>query len=288
MTDRVAIIVLTYNGLSDTRECLQSLQKLDGARPTVYVVDNGSTDGTADVIAEEFADSVILVRNETNLLYAGGNNVGIRRALEDGHKWILLLNNDTTVAHDFLEQLAGTIQKIPEAILAPKIYYASHPDILWYAGGRANLRRARLAHRGIREKDRGQYDLPEPTDWATGCALFVPRAVFDKVGLLDESMGLYNEDVDFCLRAKESGFAIHYVPSARVWHKVSAAVGGNFSRTKLVHKWRSLRILLRRHLPSTRTRLRALLDFCLTEPPRVAAILLKSKLKKLSGRSEPL
>lgn len=288
MNDRVAIIVLTYNGLSDTRECLRSLEKLDGERATVYVVDNGSTDGTADELAREFGNDIVLICNRTNLLYAGGNNVGIRRALEDGHARILLLNNDTTVAPDSLEQLVRASREIPEAILAPKIYYASHPHILWYAGGRANLRRARLAHRGIREKDAGQYDLTEPTDWATGCALFAPRVIFDKIGLLDERMGLYNEDVDFCLRAKESGFAVYYVPSAKVWHKVSAAVGGNFSRTKLVHKWHSLRILLRRHLPTAGARSRALLDFCLTEPARVAAILLKNKLKRLSGRSEPL
>ena len=279
MSDRIVIIVLTYNGLSDTRECLQSLQKLEGAQPTIYVVDNASTDGTADAITKEFGDSIIFIRNEANLLYAGGNNVGIRRALEDGHDWILLLNNDTTVASDFLEQLARASKNFPRAIFAPKIYYFFQPDILWYAGGLANLRRARMGHRGIREKDIGQYDRVEPTDWATGCALFVPREIFEKVGFLDESMGLYNEDVDFCLRAKASGFGITYVPSARVWHKVSAAVGGNFSRNKLVHKWRSLRILLRKHLPTSGARTLALLDFCLTEPTRIAALFLKGKLK---------
>ncbi|MFH1009795.1 MAG: glycosyltransferase family 2 protein [bacterium] len=279
MRDRIAIIVLTYNGLQDTRECLRSLQKLQGAPATIYVVDNGSRDGTADAIASEFGDFVIIIRNEKNLLFAGGNNVGIRRALGDAHEFILLLNNDTTVAPDFLLHLARASEEIPNAILVPKIYFASRPDILWYAGGLGNLRRARFMHRGIREKDRGQYDKVEATDWATGCALFVPRSVFEKVGLLDEDLGLYNEDVDFCLRARASGFGIYYVPSAKVWHKISATMGGNLSRAKLVRKWRSLRVLLRKHLPNPWARTRALLDFCITEPVRVASLVIRGKLK---------
>ena len=279
MRERVAIIVLTYNGLQDTRECLKSLRKLQEAQATIYVVDNGSSDGTADMIAEEFPGEVTFIRNEANLLYAGGNNVGIRRALADEHAWILLLNNDTTVAPDFSAHLVHAGEELPRAILAPKIYYATRPDVLWFAGGEADIRRAHFAHRGIREKDTGQYDKREPTDWATGCALFVPRAAFDEIGLLDESLGLYNEDVDFCLRAKASGFGIYYVPSAKVWHKVSAAVGGNLSRAKLMRKWHSLRILLRKHLPSPWARARALLDFCVTESLRVVPLLLKGEFR---------
>lgn len=279
MNDRVAIIVLTFNGLSDTRECLHSLGKLEEPKPTIYVVDNASADGTADAITQEFGDDIVFIRNEANLLYAGGNNVGIRRALDDGQNQILLLNNDTTVAPDFLKAFLHANRQFPKAILAPKIYLAARPDFLWYAGGKANLRRARMGHRGIREKDEGQYDQPEPTDWATGCALFATREIFETVGLLNESLGLYNEDVDFCLRAKAAGFEIRYVPSAKVWHKVSAAIGGNLSRKKLTLKWRSLRILLRRHLPNPWMRAWALLDFCATEIVRVALLFVRGKLK---------
>jgi GT2 family glycosyltransferase len=279
MHESVAIIVLTYNGLQDTRECLKSLQQLREAQATVYVVDNGSNDGTADAIAAEFHDLVILIRNEKNLLYAGGNNIGIRRALADGNDWLLLLNNDTTVAPDFLTHLVRAGKELPRAILAPKIYYSARPDEFWFAGGIGNIRRAHFAHRGIREKDVGQYNNTEPIDWATGCSLFVPREIFEKVGLLDESLGLYNEDVDFCLRAKASGFDIYYVPSAKIWHKVSAAVGGNLSRAKLIRKWRSLRILLRKHLPSSWTRTRAMLVFCVAETFRVVPLLLKGELR---------
>ncbi len=271
LNESISIIVLTYNGLAYTRECLQSIAGLRGTRPAVYVVDNASVDGTAESIEREFGSSVTLLRNTSNLLYAGGNNVGILRAIEDGHTGILLLNNDTFVAIDFLEQLQHAHQEKPRAILVPKIYYASQPDVLWYAGGTANLRRAQFGHRGIREKDAGQYDNLEPTDWATGCALFAPREIFETVGLLDEALGLYNEDVDFCLRAKAANFEIYYVPSARIWHKVSAAVGGNLSWKKLSLKWRSLRVLLRKHLPDRWTRASALLDFMINEPVRAAA-----------------
>jgi GT2 family glycosyltransferase len=276
---RVGIFVLNWNGLADTRECLQSLFRLSGVPPRIYVVDNGSTDGSVRRLQEEFADRIMLIANPRNLLYAGGNNVGILRALSDGCTHLLLLNNDTTVDTATLDALMRASGEHEDAILCPKIYYADRPDELWYAGGTLSLRRARVAHRGIRQKDRGQFDRLEETDWATGCALFAPRRVFETVGLLDESFKLYCEDLDYCLRARAAGFRILYVPEAKVWHKVSASLGGNLSRKKIVRKWNSLRRLLRKHLPNPFARLLALSDFAITEAFRVVYGLMTGRLR---------
>jgi hypothetical protein len=141
------------------------------------------------------------------------------------------------------------------------------------------LRRARAAHRGIRQKDRGQFERMEETDWATGCALFAPRRIWETVGLLDESFRLYCEDLDYCLRARAAGFRILYVPEAKVWHKVSASIGGNLSREKIVRKWNSLRRLLRKHLPNPFARLLALSDFAITEAFRAVFGLITGRLR---------
>ena len=265
----VGIIVLNWNGWEDTRECLDSLFELSGSSPKIYVVDNGSRDDSVRRLREHYGSRIELIANARNLLYAGGNNVGILRALNDGCTHLLLLNNDTIADRGLLESLLIASQELPDAILCPKIYYADESQLLWYAGGTLSLRRARAAHRGIRETDRGQYDRTEETAWATGCALFAPRKIFETVGLFDESFELYSEDLDYSLRAKTAGFRVFYIPSAKVWHKVSASIGGNLSRRKIVRKWKSLRRLLRKHVPNPFSRFFALFDFMLTESVRV-------------------
>jgi GT2 family glycosyltransferase len=275
---RTGIIVLNWNGLQDTKECLVSLFELHAPSIRFYVVDNGSTDSSAAALETEFGESIMLIRNERNLLYAAGNNVALVRALKDGCTHILLLNNDTTVDPEMMKELLQVSANYGDAVLCPKIYYANEPNKIWYAGGRFSLKRARSAHRGIREFDRGQYNQIEETDWATGCALFASRRVFEVVGLLDESFELYSEDLDFCLRAKEAGFKIVFVPTAKVWHKVSASVGGNLSSEKLIRKWRSLRRLVKKHIPNPIMRVIALADFLITEPPRVLIAALRGKL----------
>lgn len=276
---KVGIIVLNWNGLSDTVECIQSLLPQISGERTLYVVDNGSTDNSVISLHKTFGDAIILLSNPRNLLYAGGNNVGIVSALQDDCTHILLLNNDTTVATNFLDELEKAAAEFGDTLLCPKIYFARDPERLWYAGGELSLKRARIWHRGIREIDRGQFDRAEATGWATGCALMGTRHVFQTVGFLDTDFPLYMEDVDYSLRAKQAGFPIYYIPTAKVWHKVSATVGGNFSRNKIKRKWKSLRILMRKHQPNSITRTFALCDFVITEFFRVGWGMLTGKLK---------
>jgi len=267
MNVRLAVIVLNWNGLADTRECLNSLLAAPNRDARIYVVDNASSDGSVEALAREFGAQITLVVNSENLLYAGGNNAGIRRALDDDCSHLLLLNNDTIADARLLDELCVAADRSGDAILCPKIYFADPPDMLWYAGGVLDVSRATFLHRGHGESDHGQFDAEEHTDWATGCALFASRRVFEATGFLDERLGLYNEDVDFCLRAARSGFPIVYVPRGKVWHKVSASVGG-FSLRKLRLKWISLMRLLRLHLPTRSARVRALAQFIVAELPK--------------------
>lgn len=242
----VYIILVTWNRKDDTLECLRSLKKISYPRYRILVVDNASADGTQEAVRSEFPD-VEYIYNQRNLRYGGGNNVGIRHALDCGAEYLLLLNNDTTVASDFLTQLVDAAEKNPIVGMAgPKIYFYDQPNRIWYAGGKISWWQGWLSHRGIREIDTGQYNREEPTDFITGCCILARKNVIENIGLLDESYFIYGEDVDWCLRARNAGFTLLYVPNANVWHKLSVSTGGHLSWFKNWNKLKSqLRLMAR-------------------------------------------
>ena len=237
----IAIIVLNWNGRDLTLDCLRTLDAVATPRVRIIVVDNASTDGSAGAVREQFP-RVTLIENVETLGFAAGNNVWIRRALDDGADFILLLNNDTVVAPDFAEHLLKAMLAAPDiGITAPKIYYAEPKNQIWFAGGEISMWRGSARHTGIRETDRGQYDRERDIDYATGCAFLVRRAVFEKIGGLDPGYRAYFEDADFCVRARRAGYRIRYIPPARVWHRISASTGGQLSRRKASRKLASAR-----------------------------------------------
>jgi hypothetical protein len=116
--------------------------------------------------------------------------------------------------------------------VGPKIFYADVPDRLWYAGGEVSFWRGVMWHRGIRETDHGQYDLPAETGYVTGCCLMIRREALMCVGMLDPGYRMYGEDADLCMRVRRAGFSIWYEPAARVWHRISVSSGGHLSWSK--------------------------------------------------------
>jgi GT2 family glycosyltransferase len=132
-------------------------------------------------------------------------------------------------------------------LVGPKILYFSKRDVIWSAGGEVSLWRGTTRHRGIRERDTGQYDESVEVGYLTGCALMAKRELIERIGFLDPSYYIYGEDADWCLRARRAHFGVVYVPAARVWHKVSLSTGGEFSATKLYEKTKSNLLLFSRH-----------------------------------------
>ena len=241
---QLVAVVLSYNGREDTLAALASLRGIDAV-----VVDNGSSDGSADAVAERFPE-VELVRAGVNLGFAAGNNVGIRRALERGADWVLLLNNDAEVEPGLVDALAAAAVARPDAgVLACKVLFADS-DRLWYAGARFHPYLGRSRHAGFGKPD-GPGELGE-TGRATGAAMAVSRAAIEAAGLLDEELFLYAEDLEWCLRIREAGFAVVYVPGARVRHRVSAAAGGAGSPTTLYYETRNMLAVVERHRPLPR------------------------------------
>ena len=231
-------VVLNWNGGADT---LAAFESLDGI-PAICV-DNGSTDGS-DGLVEERLPGVELIRTGANLGFAGGNNVGIARALERGADWVLLLNNDAVAEpglHKALEH--ATVQRPDAGLLACKVLSEDGSSVQ-YAGASFN---ARVGYSG-RVETRGLEDLRD-VGRADGAALAVSRAAAERVGLLDETLFLYVEDVEWSLRIRRAGFAVVLVPDARVRHKGSAASGGHASTTNLYYDTRNTIVVAERYGP---------------------------------------
>jgi GT2 family glycosyltransferase len=246
ITPLVYIIVLTWNGREDTLACLASLASITYANARVLLVDNASTDGTVEAVRSRYPAVELLV-NPENYRFSGGNNRGIELAMKRGARYILLLNNDTVVKEDFLDRLVEGAEDDPAIGMAsPKILYHADPGRIWYAGAWLCWWMGSYAHKGVREEDRGQYDLPGRTDLITGCCALVRREVVESVGMFDEAYFIYGEDVDWSVRASRARFAIQYVPSAVIWHKVSVSTGGHLSWFKNWNKLKSqLRVMAR-------------------------------------------
>ena len=134
-------------------------------------------------------------------------------------------------------------------IAGPKIYYYDDPERIWFGGGGFNRLTGVPFHHGLRRMEGSFDDGPGRTEWVTGCAMMVRREVFEEVGKLDPSYTIYCEDVDFCLRAAEAGWKLEYIPSARLWHKVSSSSGGGMTPFKLENRIASTIKLFSRHRP---------------------------------------
>jgi len=242
---RLVAVVLNWNGGDDTPEALESLGGLEA-----ICVDNGSTDGSADEVERRFPQ-VELIRTGANLGFAGGNNVGIRRALGRGADWVLLLNNDAVAEPGLAAALERAAAARPDAgMLACKILFADG-ETVEYAGASFS---ALLGYSGRRvgwgERDR--FHEVRDVDRADGAAVAVSRAAVERVGLLDEELFAYVEDVEWSLRIRRAGFAVVFVPDAKVRHKGSASTGGTASTANLYYDTRNTIAVVERHRPLPR------------------------------------
>lgn len=233
---KVFVVVLNWNRKDETLECLKSIGELRirNYELGIIVVDNASTDGSAEALA-----GYQLIRNKKNLGFTGGNNVGMRYALENGANFVMVLNNDTVVDKDLVINLLSAADGHKDAgIFSPKIYFAKgfefHKDryskkdlgeVIWYAGGIFDWDNVLGSNRGVDEVDIDQYNIVSDTDFATGACMLVRREVLEKVGLFDEKYFMYLEDVDLSLRIKKAGWRVLYAPDGFLWHKVARSSG---------------------------------------------------------------
>lgn len=171
---------------------------------------------------------IVLIKNPENSGFAEGNNIGIKYALKVlNPEYVLLLNNDTVVEKNFLNELVGVAESDKGiGFVGPKTYYYDYygrTDVINFAGGRLVIWKGKSAHIGVNEIDKGQYNTVTDVDYVEGSCLLARRKVLELVGLLDPVYFLYWEEADWCIRVKKAGSRLVYAPKSKIWHKISAS-----------------------------------------------------------------
>jgi GT2 family glycosyltransferase len=245
---RVAAVLVNWNGAADTLATLASLDRAAGIdRARILVVDNGSTDGSAARLQRE-RPGLELIETGKNLGFAGGNLVGIRRALEDpAVGYVLLINTDVEVDPGFLAPLVDACRDPRVGAAGPKIFYFDPRDRLWAAGGHLRIRETVTVEHGRGEPDGPRYSRAADVSYLTTCCLLIPRDALLAVGPPDPLYFINVDDADWCRRAAAAGFRLRYVPESRLWHKVAASTAGSYTPTKTFHTGRSNALYVRRH-----------------------------------------
>jgi GT2 family glycosyltransferase len=223
----VHVIILNWDGLADTLECLASLREQSYAALKIHVVDNGSREDEAATIEREFPE-VNVLRQESNLGFCGGNNTGIRHALADGADFVLLLNNDTIVPPDCISALLSGVSGLEDAgAVSPLILRYPDTETIWFAGTFWESKTAGFRAR-LSGQPRDQLTSKEPftSEYGCGCCLLAHSSVWRKVGLLDERYFAYYEEADWSSRVKQAGLQCYVVPTAILYHKVTRSTPG--------------------------------------------------------------
>jgi GT2 family glycosyltransferase len=214
----VWILVLNWNRREETLACLETLVPVAAKGAHLLLVDNGSRDGSVAAVAERYPGVTVLPlpRNEG---YAGGNNAGIRLALERGARAVLLLNNDTAVAPDFLEPLLWALNDDPRvAAVSSAILRFDRPEVLDLAYLELYFGHGIVRRHGVNAMPGEGFDERKAVDAGSGCSLLLSAEALRQVGLFDEAYFAYHEEVDWCFRARQAGYRIMYQPLSRVWH----------------------------------------------------------------------
>jgi len=247
MTPHIKILILNWNGSALTIQCLASIEKLTYYNFSTMVIDNASSDNSIVNIHENYPTVEVLALDK-NYGFGPAYNLAFKHLKSSKLDYYLIINNDTTVEPNLLEKLLEGVDKFGvEHLYCPMIHYLDYPNKMWYAGGNVNLKIGQLTHAGIRQENKGQYSEITKTGFATGCCIFTSSETIIKLNGFDEDFNMYAEDIDLCLRGKAMGIDSIFVPKAKIYHKVSASIGGEFSIAKLKRKLKSIKLLMSKH-----------------------------------------
>lgn len=240
MNPKIAIILVNYNGIEDTKECLESLQKLNYDNFETVVVDNGSKDDSVKILKEKYPE-IQLIDTGKNLGFSEGNNVALKKCLKKNFSYFFLLNNDTVVDRDLLTHLVNAAEKHPNAgILGTKILRYHDKNTIDHFGGVWNKDLVQFDPIGC-GKDINSFTECKVVDYICGCAFFIKRKVLEDIGFLLPEYFLIWEEADYCYKAKEKGYQCLSVPEAKVYHKVSSSFTGG--KPQLEYFWWRNRLL---------------------------------------------
>jgi len=245
----VLIILVNYKKYKDTIVCLDSLKEITYPNYKVLVIDNSSGNESVSVLRGKYSD-LNIVELKKNLGFAGGNNVGIKHAIEKNFPYILLLNNDTSVKSDFLDLLMDAMLADEETgIAGAMILYPNSKKIWCQGGGGISWLNASAVHKNA-EKTLDSISIESPiheADFITGACMLIKSDVIRKIGLIDESYFMYLEDLDFCLMAKKY-YKFTVNTESYVYHHVGSSTGGVDSFLSTYYVFRNKLFFIQKHL----------------------------------------
>ncbi|QSW21431.1 glycosyltransferase family 2 protein [Clostridium gasigenes] len=234
---KLGIILVNYNGKEYNEKCIQSILKSTYKNFIIIVVDNDSKDGSYEELENKFENEVILIKSQDNLGFSVANNIGIKKGIELGCSYFMLLNNDTVISETLIEEMFKVAKN--KVIVSPKIYYCDEPKKIWSAGSGVNWKKGLPYQLGIDQMDDGNYDNLQLVPCATGCCLLFNKQLIKDIGYLSDEYFLYYEDTDYTVKAVKYGYDIIYQPKAVLWHKVSASIGGEESENYIYYNTRN-------------------------------------------------
>jgi len=280
-----SIVVLNYNGGKDLIHCLNSLRSINYPKDKyeIIVVDNASTDGSADIAEERFSE-VKIIRNRVNLGFSAGNNIGLKSA---SGEYLVVLNFDTEVTVNWLSELVRPAERDDNVCLCTsKLLMFNERKILNSAGGSVHYLGFHWP-KGFGKQDGQEFNNLEETAAASGCSLLVKREVLQKIGFFDEDYFLYGEDTDLTWRARLYGYEAMYVPSSVVYHRCGAAVKktyGDLEKLYFLERNRTMTLLKNYSVKALLLLLPmiAFIEFCLYS---YFIFILKAPFLKLRGHA---
>lgn len=223
----IGIILLNWNGIDDTVECVESLLNSKTNSLHIYVVDNNSGNNEGAIIAAKFPGIQVL-QQENNLGFCEGNNVGISKAIADGMHYVMMLNNDTLVPPGFAEPLIADFNNLSAAgAISPVILEYPEKHKVWFAKAGWDSGRAQFSlNPENKEYNSLQHKEPWLSEFACGCCLLTSAKVIQEVGLLDGRYFAYYDEAEWCKRLEKNGYLSYVTGHSAIYHKVSRTTPG--------------------------------------------------------------
>jgi GT2 family glycosyltransferase len=249
---KLGLVTVTYNSAKVLPEFIESLRAQTYSNWQLFIIDNGSTDTTLELLSQYPDPRLKIIANKKNVGVAAGNNQGIREALQEDCELIGLINNDIEFGSDMFEILLNHLNQLKCDMVVPKMYYYEHKNLIWFAGGGFRKFRYWLnEHYGMDSIDTGEYNQVKSILYAPTCCVVMKRDVFDRVGFMDEKYFVYFDDSDFFIRANRLGIRTYYIPQAFLFHKVSSLTGRELSEFRAFIENRNLIFFVRKHFSFT-------------------------------------
>lgn len=252
MNNNYLIILLNYNNWQDTIECVYSLNNSEVRSSNILIIENCSTDNSKEILSREVPE-VRVIYSDKNLGFTGGNNVGIKYALENNYDYAIVLNNDTIIeSKDSIRLLINGMEENSDVTLGTgRIFYFPQTDKIWYDGGELINWRASVIHYNYRKKvdEVTLNDNLKEINFISGCYMCIRLKDLDRLGYMDENFFIYLDDLEYSARAIKNNLKLMYFPQAFIYHK---AMGEEKQSPKMVYySMRNRKLLIKRHFGLT-------------------------------------